>query len=275
MFRVDYLGYQFWTDVYGVPDTLNDTFQIPHQDVAVTINAVYGNDSEPMENIKAYLFTASGAYMGESANTDPQGRVIFSLPEKDYMVRADYLGSRYWSEVIAGQDEDIDIDHGKVNIHITDLGEDIENAKVYLFTETGTYLGKYENTDSSGSASFTLPVELYKFRVDYNGSQYWSGEITPLPHEELNIDLALDLLALNCCQQIELSGFVTNELSAFPLPNPEKDIADTELKRRWGMARTEPIESGVEAVPHRSAFTSAISGWARSTSFIFIDTFRF
>jgi len=72
-----------------------------------------------------------------------------------------------------------------------------------------------------------------------------------------------------------LSGFVANELSAFPLPNPEKDIADTELKRRWGMARTEPIESGVEAMPHRSAFTSAISGWARSTSFIFIDTFRF
>jgi len=78
-----------------------------------------------------------------------------------------------------------------------------------------------------------------------------------------------------CCQQIELSGFVANELSAFPLPNPEKDIADTELKRRWGMARTEPIESGVEAMPHRIAVTSAISGWARGTSFIFIDTFRF
>ena len=76
-----------------------------------------------------------------------------------------------------------------------------------------------------------------------------------------------------CCQQIELSGFVANELSAFPLPNPEKDIADTELKRRWGMARTEPIESGVEAMPHRIAVTSAISGWARSTSFI--DTVRF
>jgi len=77
-----------------------------------------------------------------------------------------------------------------------------------------------------------------------------------------------------CCQQIELSGFVANELSAFPLPNPE-DNDDTDLKRRWGMARTEPIESVVEAMSRRSAVISAISGWAKSTSFIFIDTFRF
>ena len=135
--------------------------------------------------------------MGRYANTDQQGQVIFSLPEKDYKVRADYLGSQYWSEVITGQDADIDIDHGKVNIHVTHLGEDIENARVYLFTETGSYLGKYVNTDSAGVASFTLPVKSYKFRVDYSGSQYWSGEITPLPHGELDIDLALDLLALN------------------------------------------------------------------------------
>jgi len=72
-----------------------------------------------------------------------------------------------------------------------------------------------------------------------------------------------------------LSGFVANELSAFPLLNPEKDIADTELKLRWGMARTKPIDSGVEAMAHRSAVTSAMSGWARGKSFIFIDTFRF
>ena len=135
--------------------------------------------------------------MGTYANTDAQGQVIFSLPEKDYKVRADYLGSQYWSELIFWQDKDIDIDHGKTNIHVTNFGKDIENAKVYLFTETGSYLGKYERTDSSGSASFTLPVKLYKFRVDYSGSQYWSGEITPLPHGELDIDLALDPLALN------------------------------------------------------------------------------
>ena len=41
------------------------------------------------------------------------------------------------------------------------------------------------------------------------------------------------------------------------------------------MAETEPIETGVQAMSRRSAITSSISGWARSTSFIFIDTFHF
>ena len=84
MFRVDYLGYQFWTEVYGVPDTLIDTIAIPHLDVTVTVNNVNGSDVDPIENIKAYLFTAAGAYMGMYGTTDSNGQVVFSLPEKDY-----------------------------------------------------------------------------------------------------------------------------------------------------------------------------------------------
>jgi len=99
--------------------------------------------------------------------------------------------------VIFWQDNDIGIDHGKINIHVTNFSDDIENAKVYLFTESGSYLGEYQNTDSSGSASFTLPVKSYKLRVDYSGNQYWSEVITPLPHGELPINLALDLLSLS------------------------------------------------------------------------------
>jgi hypothetical protein len=41
------------------------------------------------------------------------------------------------------------------------------------------------------------------------------------------------------------------------------------------MAGKEPINSGVEAMAHRSAGTSAIIVWAMSTSFIFINPFRF
>ena len=41
------------------------------------------------------------------------------------------------------------------------------------------------------------------------------------------------------------------------------------------MTGTEPIKSGVKAMPHRSDIRPFISGWARSISFVFIDTFRF
>ncbi|MBW1695621.1 MAG: RHS domain-containing protein [Deltaproteobacteria bacterium] len=196
MFRVDYLGYRFFTDVYAIPDSLEDTFSIPHQDITVTVNKVYGTEVQPIENIKVYLFKASGSYVGRYEKTDSSGQVVFNLPEQDYKVRADYLGSRYWSDVIFWQDEDIDIDHGKITVHVTEFTEDIQNAKVYVFSDTGSYLGLYEITDSSGIASFTLPVKAYKLRVDYNSNQYWSDTLTPIAHDEIIIDLELDLLAL-------------------------------------------------------------------------------
>jgi len=73
----------------------------------------------------------------------------------------------------------------------------VVDAPVYLFTPGGSYLGKSETTDASGIAQFLLPDQQYKFRVDYDGSQYWSDVVTIIPHEENSIELNLDLLALD------------------------------------------------------------------------------
>jgi len=43
-------------------------------------------------------------------------------------------------------------------------------------------------------------------------------------------------------------------------------MGDTELKRRWAMAGTEPIESGVEAIAHLRAIASFITGWTKTIS---------
>jgi hypothetical protein len=40
----------------------------------------------------------------------------------------------------------------------------------------------------------------------------------------------------------------------------EKNTCDMDLKRRWGMGGTKPIESGVKAMPLRSAVESTVSG---------------
>ena len=50
---------------------------------------------------------------------------------------------------------------------------------VYLFSESGAYLGIYGETDENGMVYFELPVnENFQFRVDYLGSQYWSDLTT-------------------------------------------------------------------------------------------------
>ena len=50
-------------------------------------------------------------------------------------------------------------------------------------------------------------------------------------------------------------------------PEPEKNTEDTELKRRWGMGGTKPIESGVEVMPSRSGFGSTLSVAVGTDSF--------
>lgn len=194
-FRADYFGYQFFSDVYTVPGTLSDVLTITHQDVTVTVNQVYGVDIDPLQGINVYLFTGSGSYQGIYEVTDANGQVTFNLPEKDYKVRADYLSAQYWSDVFSWQDVGVDIEHGTAILHVTHNGQDLYDVPVYLFTESGSYLSRFERTDSSGQVKFLLPANSYKFRVDYDGTQYWSNVITLIPHGENNIDLQLELLA--------------------------------------------------------------------------------
>jgi len=197
MFRADYLGYRFWSNVSAVPGTLSDALNIAHTDVTVSVNEVYGVDSDPLEGINVYLFTESGAYQGYTAQTDAAGQVVFDLPDKAYKVRADYLGGRHWSDVFTSVDTSVDIDHGYANLHVTDTGTDVVDAPVYLFTEAGSYLGTMQRTDAGGLTSFLLPTGAYKFRVDTNSTQYWSDVVNILADEETAVDLALDLLALD------------------------------------------------------------------------------
>ncbi|MDY6839804.1 MAG: RHS repeat-associated core domain-containing protein [Thermodesulfobacteriota bacterium] len=196
-FRADYLGYQFWSGVSTVPMTLSDVLMIAHQDVTVTVENLYQAPFDPIEGVRVYLFKESGSYLGQYGNTNAQGQVAFSLPEQRYKVRADYMGYQFWSDPFVWSAAAVTINHGLAKLHVIKGGADVVDAPVYLFKASGSYLGKSERTDSGGVADFLLPDQQYKFRVDYEGSQYWSDVVTIMPHEENNIELDLDLLALD------------------------------------------------------------------------------
>ena len=148
--RGDYLGYQFWSSIESVPTTLSDVLAIPHQDVTITVNEVYGSQANPLPGVPAYLFTETGSYLGVSMQTNSQGQAVFNLPQKAYKVRADYLSGRYWSEVFTWLNSEIEIEDGLVDLHVTFNGVDVFDAPVYLFTDSGAYLGRSQRTDSSG-----------------------------------------------------------------------------------------------------------------------------
>ncbi|CAB1080534.1 hypothetical protein D1AOALGA4SA_8213 [Olavius algarvensis Delta 1 endosymbiont] len=193
-FRVDYLGYRFWTADLTLPDALSEVLIIDHQDVTVTVNEVYGYDTMPIEGIPVYLFTAGGPYQRMTAKTDDQGQVIFNLPEADYEVRADYLSGRFWSPVFNGTDVVVDIGHGLAAVHVTDAELDLFDVPVYLFNEAGKYLRRVERTDSAGMATYLVPEGTYKFRVDYDGNQLWSEPVSILADEQNDIEMDVEML---------------------------------------------------------------------------------
>lgn len=183
--RADYLGYQFWTDPVQVTTTANTDLTIPHQDINITINSAYQGTSTPLADINAYLFTPSGTYLGLTQKTGSDGKITFSLPAKEYKIRADYLSQQYFSAVFNSQNTAINIPMADAEITVTEGSQNINNINVYAFTITGSYLGIHSTTNTSGKTTFRLPVGSYKFRADYLGSQYWSNDAT-LTADQIN-----------------------------------------------------------------------------------------
>ncbi len=189
-FRLDYLGYQFWSGFLTVPEALSEAMIIPHQDTIVTVNSVYQDTIEPLVEIKTYLFTDLDIYMNQSPVTDVNGQVAFDLPEQPYKVRADYLGRQYWSEAFTWQEKTIEIPTAEAEITVAGNGQTLEGIPVYVFNEDEDYLNITDITDMDGQVSFRLPAGDYKFRADHQGSNYWS-EIVGLTADQVNtIDIS-------------------------------------------------------------------------------------
>ncbi len=83
--------------------------------------------------------------------------MTFALPLQPYKVRADHLSRQYWSDIITGTDKTILISQGKAKVTFTSQGNPLANAKVYLFNDTGAYMGINGSTGADGSLDFTLP----------------------------------------------------------------------------------------------------------------------
>jgi RHS repeat-associated protein len=197
--RVDYLGAQYWSASVGVPGILSTTVLIEHRDVTVSVGKQWGDSPTPMPGVKCYLFTEAGAYTGITTTTDENGEAHFSLPYQNYQVRADYLGSQYWSDLFIWHDASINIAHGELVFSVYDSGTAINGASVYLFTEAGSYLGLSSTTDNAGQVHFIVPEAGYTLRIDVNGEQYWTTVINVLPSQQndYQLDLTADSLTLD------------------------------------------------------------------------------
>ncbi|MCK5614446.1 RHS domain-containing protein [Candidatus Pacearchaeota archaeon] len=195
-FRVNYLGSQFWTEA-ELPELMSEVLSIEHHDVTLTANSFDGFEQVPLAGQRVYLFTEKGKYLNQKQTSDENGQVTFNLPDQAYKLRVNYLKGQYWTDTLNIGDNELTIDHGQVELIVRHNGEELTNVPVYLFNEAGKYLGRRQRTNEQGIIEFTLPTTNFKFRIDYNGSQYWSDSVNVLAFELNNLELNLDQLALN------------------------------------------------------------------------------
>ncbi len=173
--RADYLGYQFWSEATQVSGDTAAQVAIPHAEVGVAVQGLFQGAAEPLPGLSVYLFTPGGSYLGQSRQTDTEGRTSFSLPERGYKVRADYLGQQFWSPEVTWQEAAVDVPLAEAAVTVTGSGLPLPGIQVYVFSAAGSYLGLHQATDVSGHVSFRLPAGAYQWRADYQGNQYWSG----------------------------------------------------------------------------------------------------
>jgi hypothetical protein len=181
--RADYLGYPFWSSDFLVTQDVSHQLSIPHTPAEITVQGLYQGTAAAIQDIPVYLFTSAGSYVGQRLVTNSSGKVFFNTPDRLYKVRADYLGRQFWSQEFIQNNMSVDIPMAEAEVTVTGSGFPRDDVAVYVYSRSGSYLGVNSRTNTQGRVAFRLPEGFYKFRVDYQGSQYWSNEETLTGHQ--------------------------------------------------------------------------------------------
>ena len=119
------------------------------------------------------VFSAADSYLDLRQTTDPDGIVAFRLPAGNYKFRADYQGNRYWAAAGLSADtlHDVALETGGGAFALSvDTGSGpLKDARVYVFSAAGAYLGFYGVTDANGQVA-----ERYVY-TPYGGADYRGG----------------------------------------------------------------------------------------------------
>ena len=132
-----------------------------------------------------YVFDGT-TYTGFNETTDASGQASITLPEGSYRFRADVDGVQFWSAdenhcAIAGCTSVLLTIPDPVLVAVQDTGGAPKaGLPVYVFDGT-TYTGRSGTTDANGEVSLRLVEGDYRFRLDFNGTQFWSDTVNNCP----------------------------------------------------------------------------------------------
>ncbi|CAE7822337.1 wapA [Symbiodinium microadriaticum] len=179
-FRIDKSGTQFFTDEVNhcsVPGCTSIDYEIP-ENISVTVTSS-GGGFEP--GLTVYAFDGS-TYVNKSAVTDANGKAIFTLLPGNYRFRIDKNGTQYFTDTTnhcsAPGCNSVSFEIPvSTTVTVTSSAGGFESGlNVYAF-DGSTYVNKSAVTNSNGEATFTLLAGDYRFRIDKNGSQFFTDSV--------------------------------------------------------------------------------------------------
>ncbi|NKB33807.1 MAG: hypothetical protein GKR91_11980 [Pseudomonadales bacterium] len=178
-FRIDKNGTQFYTGAVNhcaAPGCAAVAYEVPE---SVTVTVTTGG--APEEGLNVYGFDGT-TYSGKSGVTDANGEAVLTLLPGDYRFRIDKAGTQFFTDdvnhcsVPGCNAANLDLPM-QIMVNVTSSAGGPESGlNVYAFDNT-TYSGKSAVTDVSGIATFTLPVGDYRFRIDKNGTQFYTDDV--------------------------------------------------------------------------------------------------
>ncbi len=167
---------------------------------AVTVTSSSG---AVVEGVQAYAFDAQGQYTNLHAATDAEGKAEFNrddFGEGAYRFRVDYLGHQLWTEPVTvqiSQGVSLVIAETHVTVQVPPSDATWPGTPVYVFGESGEYLGLSGTTDDEGKVSFTLPEGgRYTFRTELFGQLYSSSPTTAAAGASVTIDSGGGILTM-------------------------------------------------------------------------------
>ncbi len=178
-FRIDKNGTKFYTadaNHCAAPGCTAVSYVIPAP-VAVTVT---GSAGGPEAGLKVYAFDGD-VYAKKSVTTDSNGVASFDLLPGNYRFRIDKNGTKFYTgdanhcAAPGCTAVSYEIPEAVLVTVTNSAGAAEEGLKVYAF-DGDVYAKKSVTTDSNGVASFDLLPGNYRFRIDKNGTKFYTGD---------------------------------------------------------------------------------------------------
>ena len=179
-FRIDKNGTQFFTSASNhcvVSSCTEVSFSMPNS-VAVTVTSSAGGNESGL-NVYAYN---GNTYINKSAITNASGVAEFTLIPGDYRFRVDKNGTQYYTDTVnhcsvPGCDAvGLEVPES-VTVNVSSSAGGVESGLTVYAYNANNYVNKSAVTDANGQATFTLLPGGYRFRIDKNGTQFYTSNV--------------------------------------------------------------------------------------------------